>query len=395
MSTSSASDFEAILAATGQSGNGARKGSAGAESNGDLRALVERARSEPELVVKELVQSQRRCELLKRNCVQAAEAADKTAKLLAELLNGNAAQYRLEMLRETPGGIRAVCRVGEHTREFSLHPDVSAEALQNLKPWEFVCVHENVVIGVWAGDDRLFDFAHGEIVSFQGYHGEGQRLARVSRPGNVEDVVRLAAHLCEQPLSAGCKLVLLRDNPRWAIASVPAHQAVSRFEVPIDTITTRLDDLACMEAIAEKLMLEMLKRVIWPGIREEFNLDPLRGMILYSYKPGMGKTALMRAFAYEANVLGKQLGFDVVLYLVKPNELKSMWHGEDGRIVREELFGAIRERRCIPRTRPLLQLLVMDEIDSLGRRPEGHDVMISSAQSDALEAFLAETDGLQ
>ena len=38
MSTSRASESEAVLAAAGQSGNGARKSSAGAESNGDLRA---------------------------------------------------------------------------------------------------------------------------------------------------------------------------------------------------------------------------------------------------------------------------------------------------------------------------------------------------------------------
>jgi SpoVK/Ycf46/Vps4 family AAA+-type ATPase len=36
----------------------------------------------------------------------------------------------------------------------------------------------------------------------------------------------------------------------------------------------------------------------------------------------------------------------------------------------------------------------MDEIDSLGRRPESRDAVVSSAPSDALETFLVEMDGM-
>jgi ATP-dependent 26S proteasome regulatory subunit len=396
MSSSNVSqaEYEELLAVINSSGNGAQNNGNQAEPDNNIVALIERARSDPESLIAELVHNRKQCEAYKRNCARAAAAAEKTANLLTGLLSGHAQQYRLETLCETPGGIRAICRIGEQTREFGLHPEVNPEDVRNLKPWQYVRVHENVVIGVFA-DDRLFETSHGEIVSFQGYHGEDRRYARVSRAGNIEDVVRLAEHINEPGLTVGCKLVLLRDDPRWAIASLPACQAVSRFEVPIETINTRFSDLACIEPVAEKLMMEMLKRVIRPEIREEYNLDPLRGMILYSDKPGMGKTAVMRAFACEICDLGKEMEFDVVFYLVKPNELKSMWHGEDARIVREELFGAIRQRRCVPRTKPLLQLLVMDEIDSLGRRPEGRDVMGSAAQSDALEAFLAEADGIQ
>jgi SpoVK/Ycf46/Vps4 family AAA+-type ATPase len=42
----------------------------------------------------------------------------------------------------------------------------------------------------------------------------------------------------------------------------------------------------------------------------------------------------------------------------------------------------------------MLQLLVMDEIDSLGRRPEAGDRVVSAAQSDAVQSFLAEMDGM-
>ena len=54
-------------------------------------------------------------------------------------------------------------------------------------------------------------------------------------------------------------------------------------------------------------------------------------------------------------------------------------------------FGA---RRNLPRTRTLLQLLVMDEFESLGRRPDAGDRVTSAAQADAAQSFLAEMDGM-
>lgn len=341
----------------------------------------------------ELLRAEQQRDQAQASCAKAVEAAENVQRLLESLINGHATAYRLEAVHETPAGLRAICRLGEQLRELSVHPDVPIADLKRVQPWEFVRVHENMVVGTWVDDPFLIDNSYGEVVTFQGY-ADHSTLARVARLGNVEEIVRLAPPLCQQVIPLHSKLVLLRDNPRWAVAWLPAQQTTSRFEVPIDTIDTQLSDLACVESIAEKLLLEVVKRVIAPQIRLEFNLDPLRGLLLCSNKPGMGKTAFMRAFARKLRELGQQRGFDVVLYLVKPNEFKSMWHGEDARIVREELFGAIRARREIPRTRPLVQLVVMDEIDALGRRPEARDAIVSSAQSDALESFLVEMDGM-
>jgi SpoVK/Ycf46/Vps4 family AAA+-type ATPase len=108
----------------------------------------------------------------------------------------------------------------------------------------------------------------------------------------------------------------------------------------------------------------------------------------------MGKTAFMRAIALWLHDHSESLGFDVVLYVVKPNETKSMWHGEDARIVREELWGAIHARQKLPRSRALIQIVVLDELDSLGRRSGGGDPAHSATQSDALEAMLVEMDGM-
>ena len=76
---------------------------------------------------------------------------------------------------------------------------------------------------------------------------------------------------------------------------------------------------------------------------------------------------------------------------MSPGALKTVWHGGDAKLVREDLCGAIRARQMRPRTRPLFQLIVLDEIDSLGKR--GGE-MVSSAQNDALTALLSEMDGL-
>jgi SpoVK/Ycf46/Vps4 family AAA+-type ATPase len=148
-----------------------------------------------------------------------------------------------------------------------------------------------------------------------------------------------------------------------------------------------------VEEIAEKLLEDILLRVFHEDLRKQYTLESLKGILLYS-KPGMGKTALMRAVAVWLHEHSQSLGFDVVLYVVKPNETKSMWHGEDARIVREELWGAIRARQSLPRTRALVQLVVLDEIDSLGKRAGSSDHVNSSAHSDALEAMLVEMDGM-
>ena len=136
--------------------------------------------------------------------------------------------------------------------------------------------------------------------------------------------------------------------------------------------------------------------IVHPDIREQFNLRPLGGLLLYSYKPGMGKTKLVSAIAAWLRELGNELEFDVALYLVKPNELKIVWHGGDARLVRDELCGAIRARQAVPRERPLLQLVVLDEVESLGKRVGGDDTqgITSGAQNDAVQALLAEMDGM-
>lgn len=362
----------------------------------DLRTFaryMEMAQHDPFDLVTELVRRHSLARDQQTACEKATEAATNLEQMLQDLLAGNATFYHLEMIRETPDGHRAVCRLNGTLREFSIHPDVDPERLRSLKSWEYVTVHQDVVIGYWADDALLYTNAMGPVVEFKGYQNHESHTVRVM-DGPQERIAKLDPSLWDAPLKPQQKLVLHRADPPLVIDTIPLENVQSRFEIPIDKLHTRLEDLAGVEGIAELLLEDILLRVCCPAVRERFDLEPLKGILLYSYKPGMGKTAFMRAITLWLYEHGDQFGFDVLLYAVKPNETKSMWHGEDARIVREDLFGAIRARQALPRSRALVVLVVLDEIDSFGKRAGRGEGMSSSAQSESLEAMLVEMDGL-
>lgn len=378
-------------------GYDARKGAPPAQQR-EIQNLLKTAAGDPSALVAEILRLRRDLAHAKTQCATAAKAATRLEGILKGLLEPPGAMYRLEKLCSENGGPpRAIVRINGQPRRLAIHPDCDVERLERLMPWDYVCVHptEMVVTGSWS-DPWLFDHSQGDIVDFKGYRAKDQGLARVARVGREEEVVALAPPLREEDLPIDAKLVLLRDNPHWAIARMPAQRPESKFEVPLDQIHTRFEDLAGLDDVIQPIVEDLLIRLVYGEIRDEFALEPLRGLLLYSYKAGMGKTALARAFAVWLRDLGEQRDFDVALYVVKPNELKSMWHGEDARLVRDELCGSIRARQRLPRSRPLFQLVVLDEIDSLGRRTGGNDVTgyTSPAQNDAVQALLVEMDGM-
>lgn len=371
-----------------------RNGAPGEEAVRRATDLLHCAQHDPRALVIDNLRKHQEIIRLSANRDKAVEAAEKLEQILEELLKGSAMLYHVETVRYDPlGDPQVVCRAGNNVQTFPIHPDLDPGMVELLQPWEYVCVREKVVVDTWSDDEYLFAAAQGEIVDFKGQVDRDRNLVRVSKTAQGEELVTLAGRVCDEELGPRSKLVLQRDNPRLAIASLPGDQPQSQFEVPIDKISTRLSDLAGVETLTEKLLLDVIKRVLYPHIREEYDLKPLRGMLLLSYRPGMGKTAFMRGFARYLHELGEQHDFEVMLYVVPPNAMKSMWHGEDSRLVRE-LFGAIRGRREQPRTKKLLQLLVMDEFDSLGRRPEAGERVLSAAHSDAVQSFLAEMDGM-
>jgi ATP-dependent 26S proteasome regulatory subunit len=357
--------------------------------------MIDRAQVDPLASIADALREHRLADEARANCAKAATAAGNLEQVLKDLLESPPALCHLEKVdRNTGGPPRAMCRMNGQLREFAIHPDVDLETLDRLLPWEYVCVHptEMVVIGTCTDED-FFPGSQGPVVEFKGYRDRQQGLICVARAGHDEQIVRLAPPLREEPLPPKAKLVLQRDDERFAIAVMPCDRPESKFEVPIGQLRTRLEDLAGLDSIVVPLLEDLLIRHVRPEIRDEFDLKPLRGMILSSFKPGMGKTALMRAIALWLHELGQEHGFDVVLYLVKPNELKNMYHGEDARLVREDLCGSIRARQLAPRTRPLFQLVVLDEIDSLGRRgSDSH--RLSAAGDDAVQALLVEMDGM-
>jgi ATP-dependent 26S proteasome regulatory subunit len=351
------------------------------------------SKQDPDSLVAKLMQANRRADRAEKNCAKASEAATKLEEMLKDLLQGPSHLYRLESIRRGEGGLRAICHAGNQFQEFPVHPEVDIECLEKLDSWEYVRICENVVVGTWADDPVLFASALGEVVAFTDYHDRELGLVQVSEQARNQ-VVRLATDLRDQEIAGNSKLVLQRDDPGRAIAVVPGQQARSKFEVPIEQIDTRIEDLAGIEPIAQQLIEEVVVNVLNPSICEDFGLQPMKGFLLSSYKPGMAKTAFARAFAYWLYELGLERGFDVLLYFVPPNATKNLFHGEDARIVREDLFGPIHERQRQPRERALFQFVVLDEVDCLGKRTDANHAITSSAQSDALEAMLSEMDGL-
>ena len=358
-----------------------------------IEELMHTIPNDPMAAVVEVLRAWAERDHAKRCCRDAAEAATKLEEMIQKMLEGNSLLCRLEAIRETPSGPRAVCRISAALHELSIHPEVDVDALRSVKPWEYVAVHEQVVVGYWKDDPALYANAHGEVVEFKGYADRALGLVRVARTGE-ERIAVLDPSVADMELTPHTRLILQRDDPSRVIAVVAAQEAQSRFEVPASAMTTRLQDLAGVAEVAEQLIQDILLRVYFGDIRDRFDLEPLRGILLYSYKPGMGKTALVRAIARFLYDHRETLGADVVLYVVKPNETKSMWHGEDARIVREELWGAIRARQALPRSRPLIQLIAMDELDSMGQRAGRDERVLSAAQSDAVEAMLHEMDGM-
>ena len=358
----------------------------------EIGTLMSRAEVDPAGIVAELMQVRRERNAARRHCATAAEAATRLEELVAKIKRGSARLTRLLAVRDTAEGPVAVCTANGYCQEIPIHPDVNIEELNGLKSWEYVAVHEDVVVSTYRDDPALLTRAMGEVVAFRGYFDRAQGLVRVSH-GPQEKVVQLDPSIGAAELTPNESLVIQNDMPERAIAVVPAEYEQSRFEVPIANLATRLEDLAGIEEIAHDILRDILLNTGSSQIRKNFCLEPLKGLLIYS-EPGGGKTALARGLALFLHEHRDELNADIVLYNIKPNETKSMWHGEDARIVREDLFGAIRARQKKPRTRRLIQLVVFDEIDSFGKRAGAGQHVHSAAQSDSLEALLVELDGL-
>ena len=366
------------------------------------RKLLSDLQERPHGLVVECLRTARDLRHAQERCGDAQTAAQELAGLLEQLLGAQPQVGRLErLLPHAPDApdtaARALCMVGGQLRVLSVHPEVDRARLAALRPWHYLEVHptEGVIVGL-CDDPELHELSLGEVVRFQRWQQESSGLAAVQRQGEVEHIVLVAPELRARDLQAGDRLVLMHQDQRWAIAHVPNERDECRFRVPIEGIEERFEDLAGLDEPVSRLVEDVVLRLVHPEIREEFALRPLHGVLLWSHKPGMGKTALARAFARWLSELGQERGFDVELHVVQPGELKIVWHGGDAKMVREDLCGALRAKRMSARARPLIQCVVMDECDTLGKRSGGDDgqASLSAAQNDAVTALLAEMDGV-
>ncbi|HUG92076.1 MAG TPA: hypothetical protein VML55_14650, partial [Planctomycetaceae bacterium] len=226
----------------------------------ELMRILERLDRDPQAVAVELINA-------RRSCRQAVKAAEDMEGLLKGLVSGQATLWRFESLREEPDGTtRAICRLGAQLRTAAVHPDVSVSELEGLQPWEFVLVNEGVIVGLWKDDPCLLAMALGDVVTFKGVVSEDDFQVRVGRDGQGEAVVTLAAPLRLEELTPEMRLVLHRDDPRWAIAAIPAQRSESPFEERLDGLVARLDNLAGLDGVAETLMKDVLLRIVFPQL---------------------------------------------------------------------------------------------------------------------------------
>lgn len=366
---------------------------------GELRGLCD---TDVAQLLIEAFRAEDRAELATHNCREAAKAAEGLEKLLKGLLSEPPDLWSLEFveLNPTPGASPlAYCRRGNIRRALSIHPEVDLAQLAALKPWHLVKVHpkEPVVIGLCT-HESLYAASLGEVVVLKRYVDKDLGLVEVERPGGAESIAQLSQELRATEWPADTRLTLLRDEPAIAVRAVAGEETDHTFDYPIESVQQSLDDLGGMESLKRLLAEQVVTNLIELGTSKAFDLDPLGGMILSSRKPGMGKSTFVLAAARWLAELGRdnRHPFDVHLMVVKPNGLKSVWHGGDAKAVRA-LGASVRAKIDRPRSRPLMVIVCFEEIDSLSRRVGGNDGALagSSAANDAVQALLTEMDHIK
>jgi SpoVK/Ycf46/Vps4 family AAA+-type ATPase len=359
------------------------------------RVAVALARMEevgPEAVLQELCLEG----LLKEEqCSRAAAAATGLEQLLEGLLESDVVFHHAESVDSLANGQYAICiRTGGALRRVKVHPSVSAERLERLRPGHVVLVNPREMIVVDVEDPALLPRFQKEVVAFARHLDRAAGLALVERSGRGREVVHLAPPLYDGDFVEGDLLVTAQDAEHWAIGRIDDtdRHTSSRYEVDVETIPTRFADLAGLDELAEEVLEDVLARVAFPETRDRFALDKLSGMLLQS-RPGTGKTAFSMALARELYEVGRRRGFVVRLLHVPPNSFKSMWHGKDAENVRE--FGRTIEAIFAAHPHePVLVLNLFDEVDSLGSRSSGGREVVSSAQNDVVQALLECMDGI-
>ena len=103
---------------------------------------------------------------LRREQAEAAATLARMRSALEEFNRSGAVLCRVELVRETPSGPRAICRINSTVRELAIHPDVDVQQLRELQSWEYALVNEQVVVGTWQDDPRLFAEARATWLSF-------------------------------------------------------------------------------------------------------------------------------------------------------------------------------------------------------------------------------------
>lgn len=145
----------------------------------------------------------------------------------------------------------------------------------------------------------------------------------------------------------------------------------------VDVTDVSWDDVAGMQSVKsdlqEVVVLLQPDEEVQKAI-EHFNLDPLKGMLMYG-PPGCGKTLVAKALAAQCNA---------TFYLIDGPEIKSKWIGESAKILRSVYKDAQKNKPAI---------IFIDEIDAIAMSRDSPN--ISETTRDLVNTLLTLLNGIK
>jgi SpoVK/Ycf46/Vps4 family AAA+-type ATPase len=168
---------------------------------------------------------------------------------------------------------------------------------------------------------------------------------------------------------------VLGDEPNTATSKDQAEETRRPSEEdrwPIIQSDVRLNDVAGLVQVKQRLQLSFFGPLERPELREVFRQTSRGGLLLYG-PPGCGKTFLAKAIAGEL-----QAGF----MSVSATDVKNMWFGNSEKLMRLAFKTARTRRPCV---------LFFDEVDAIAQKRSD---FANSGGRGIVNQFLSELDGV-
>jgi len=276
---------------------------------------------------------------------------------------------RFLRLMDAEGGPRALLVIAGALHLLAVAPDVEAAALAT-GDLVFLNGERSLVVG--RCDDG--GVTNGETAVFESMTDDG-RLIVSCRDESL--VVSAGGKLDASALKAGQRVRW--DRSCWMALEHLSGEAADLF-ISDDVPDIGADQIGGLHEAYESLLAAVSSRVLSPELLKAYGIDGRRSILLHGC-PGGGKTLMCKVVTSRIQALsGRKCAFAVV----RPSEFESSYVGETQARIR----GCFQRLRELARER--IVILVLDEVDSLGRIRGNHNAHHSDS---FLMAFMAELDG--